>query len=145
MDACGPSGQFLSALVGLRGPLLSTLHTSPCYSAFRFQDHPAFVTFLELTVALTSMETGLASLTLLSPTPTTGLTGWLVSGNQNRDSVPWLPAQHLSQPGTHRHRMYLSNDYVICCWPLRWTGLFSHHLMGSPMQIPESWLAWPRS
>lgn len=75
--------------------------------------------------------------------PTTGLTGWLVSGTQNRDSVPWLPAQHLSQPGTHRHRMYLSNDYVICCWPLRWTSLFSHHLVGSPMQIPESWLAWP--
>lgn len=46
-------GSFFLPLVWLTGPLPSTLHTSPFYTAFRFQDHPAFETFLELTAALT--------------------------------------------------------------------------------------------
>lgn len=64
--------------------------------------------------------------------PGSCLTGWLESESNKRDTVLWPSAQHLSQPGTHRHRTYLSNGCVIHCWPLRWTSSFSTTLW-SPM------------
>lgn len=46
-------GSSFLPLVWLMGPLSSTLHTSPFYSAFGFQDYLAFETFLELVATLT--------------------------------------------------------------------------------------------
>lgn len=107
---------FFLPLFWLGGPPLPTLHTSPSHLAFAFRDHPASVTFLELTVALSEMETGLLAHLLAPHRPHlqhrgSWLTDWLEFESQKR-LCPTATCPAPKPTWSTRHGDVMSSD---CC------------------------------